>query len=140
MISTPPTEQDENLKLPIEQKVPTWSPDGQWIAHWEGVEMIHMSPYTGVNNPTRDQQNSATFNAWIVSSDGKRRRKVGRGHDPTWSPDGFVTRAFPGPQRGGPKIMSETEFGEKELPIVPRKANWGRFTWLPRRPQKPASE
>ena len=49
-------DQDENLKLPIEQKVPSWSPDGKWIAHWEGVEMIHMSPYTGIKNPQRDQQ------------------------------------------------------------------------------------
>jgi TolB protein len=131
MISTPPTEQDENLKLPIEQKVPTWSPDGKWIAHWEGVEMIQMSPYTGIKDPKRDQQISATFNVWAVSSDGKQRRKVGRGDDPTWSPDGFVTRAFPDRDRGGPKIMIETESGEKELPIVPRKKNWGRFTWKP---------
>jgi Tol biopolymer transport system component len=131
MISTPPKEEDENLKLPIEQKVPAWSPDGKWIAHWEGVEMIHMSPYTGVKNPNRDRQISATFNVWVVSIDGKQRRKVGRGDNPTWSPDGFVTRAFPDPERGGPKVMIETESGEKELPIVPRKKNWGQFTWLP---------
>lgn len=132
MISTPLSEQDENLKLPIEQKVPTWSPDGKWIAHWEGVEMIHMSPYTGIRNPQRDQQISATFNVWVVSSDGKERRKVGRGDDPTWSPDGFVTRAFADRKRGGPKVMIETKSGEGELPIVPRRKNWGRFTWLPK--------
>ncbi|MBD55249.1 MAG: hypothetical protein CMM05_09280 [Rhodopirellula sp.] len=124
-------DQDEDLKLPIEQKVPTWSPDGKWIAHWEGVEMIHMSQFTGINNRKRDQQISATFNVWVVSSDGKRRRKVGRGDDPTWSPDGYVTRAFPDPERGGAKIMIETDSGEKQLPIVPRKRNWGRFTWKP---------
>ena len=128
---SPTIEQDAGLKLPIEQKVPTWSPDGKWIAHWEGVEMIHMSPFTGVKNPKRDKQISATFNVWVASSDGKHRRKVGRGDDPTWSPDGFVTRAFSDRQRGGPKIMIETESGEKELPIVPRKRKWGRFTWLP---------
>lgn len=131
LISPMPIEQDEGLKLPLEQKVPSWSPDGKWIAHWEGVEMIHMSPFTGVKNPKRDQLISATFHVWVVSSDGKYRRKVGRGDDPTWSPDGFVTRAFSDPQRGGPKIMIETESGEKQLPIVPRKRNWGRFTWLP---------
>jgi hypothetical protein len=139
-ISTPPTGQDENLKLPIEQKVPMWSPDGKWIAHWEGVEMIHMSPYTGIENLQRDQQISATFNVWVVSSDGKRRRKVGRGDDPTWSPDGFVTRAFPDPRKGGPKVMIETKSGEKELTIVPRRRSWGRFTWLPEQVQKPRSE
>ncbi|MDC0066756.1 hypothetical protein OAK16_04085 [Verrucomicrobia bacterium] len=56
---------------------------------------------------------------------------LGKGDDPTWSPDGFVTRAFPDPKRGGPKIIVDTGSGEKELPIVPRKRNWGRFTWLP---------
>jgi TolB protein len=128
---SPTKDQHERLNLPIEQKVPTWSPDGKWIAHWEGVEMIHMSPFTGIKNPKRDQQISATFSVWVVSSDGKKRRRVGRGDDPTWSPDGYVTRAFPDPERGGPKIMIETSSGAKELPIVPRKRNWGRFTWLP---------
>ena len=137
LISPPPKEQDENLKLPIEQKVPTWSPDGKWIAHWEGVEMIHMSPYTGIKNPKRDQQISATFNVWVASSNGKQRRKVGRGDDPTWSPDGFVSRAFPDQERGGPKIMIETRSGEKELPIVPPRTNWGRFSWLPDPAYKP---
>ncbi len=137
MISAPPKEEDENLKLPIEQKVPTWSPDGKWIAHWEGVEMIHMSPFTGIKNPERDRQIAATFHVWVASSDGKQRRKVGRGDDPTWSPDGFVTRAFPDPERGGPKVMIETESGEKELPIVPRRRNWGRFSWLPGQTQNP---
>ena len=128
---SPTKDQHESLNLSIEQKVPAWSPDGKWIAHWEGVEMIHMSPFTGIKNPKKDQQISATFTVWVVSSDGQKRRKVGRGDDPTWSPDGYVTRAFPDPERGGPKIMIETSSGEKELPIVPRKRNWGRFTWLP---------
>ena len=128
---SPTKDQDESLNLPIEQKVPTWSPDGKWIAYWEGVEMIHMSPFTGIKNPKRDQQISATFSVWVVSSDGQKRRKVGRGDDPTWSPDGYVTRAFPDRERGGPKIMIETSSGEKELPIVPHKRNWGRFAWLP---------
>jgi TolB protein len=140
LISPPEVEYHEAIKAPIEQKVPAWSPDGKSIAHWEGVEMIHMSPFTGIKNPKRDQQISATFHVWVVSSDGKHRRKVGRGDDPTWSPDGFVTRAFPDPKRGGPKIMIETESGERELPIVPRKANWGRFTWLPQQAKKPVSE
>lgn len=131
LISRPPADQDAGLKLPIEQKVPTWSPDGKWIAHWEGVEMIHMSNFTGIVNPMLDQQISKTFSVWVVSSDGQLRRKVGRGDDPSWSPDGFVARAFPDPQRGGPKIMIETESGEKELPLVPHKKTYGRFTWKP---------
>ncbi len=137
---SPTKDQDESLNLPIEQKVPAWSPDGKWIAHWEGVEMIHMSPFTGIKNPKRDQQISATFSVWVVSSDGQKRRKVGRGDDPTWSPDGYVTRAFPDRERGGPKIMIETSSGEKELLIVPRKRNWGRFTWLPQTTQLEVNE
>lgn len=39
--------------------------------------------------------NTATFHVWAVSEDGKARRKSGRGDDPTWSPDGFLTRVFP---------------------------------------------
>ena len=132
MISNPPSDLHEKLKLPIEQKVPAWSPDGKWIAHWEGVEMIHMSPFTGIKNPERDQQISATFHVWVASSDGEERRKVGRGDDPTWSPDGFVTRAFPDPKRGGPAVVIESESGEKELQIVPRGRNWGRFSWIPK--------
>jgi TolB protein len=130
-ISPPEMEYHQAIKAPIEQKVPAWSPDGKWIAHWEGVEMVHLSKFTGVANPERDRMISATFHVWVVGSDGKNRRKVGRGDDPTWSPDGFVTRAFPDRDRGGPKIMIETKSGEKELPIVPRNKNWGRFTWKP---------
>ncbi len=130
-ISPPETEYHQAIKAPIEQKVPAWSPNGKWIAHWEGVEMVHLSKFTGVANPERDRMISATFHVWVVSSDGKNRRKVGRGDDPTWSPDGFVTRAFPDRDRGGPKIMIEIESGEKEMPIVPPQKNWGRFTWKP---------
>ncbi|MBG70734.1 MAG: hypothetical protein CMN06_11600 [Roseibacillus sp.] len=125
-------EMDEGLNLPIEQKVPVWSPDGKWIAHWEGVEMIHMSPYTGIKDPERDQKISKTFHVWVVSSKGGQRRKVGPGDDPTWSPDGFVTRAFPDPERGGPKVVIETVSGAKDLEIVPPRVNWGRFAWIPK--------
>ena len=96
--------------------------------------MIHMSKFTGINNPRRDQQIASTFNVWVVSHEGKQRRKVGRGDDPTWSPDGFVTRAYPEPKRGGPLVIVQTESGEKALPIVPPKRNWGRFTWAPKSP------
>ena len=125
-------EMDQSLNLPIEQKVPVWSPNGKWIAHWEGVEMIHMSPYTGIKDPERDQKISKTFNVWVASSKGGKRRKVGPGDDPTWSPDGFVTRAFPDPERGGPKVVVETVSGSKDLEIVPPRVNWGRFAWVPK--------
>ena len=68
---------------------------------------------------------------WVVGEDGIGRRKIGRGDDPTWSPDGFVTRAFPDSSRGGPVVMARTSNGEKMLPIVPPGRNWGRFCWIP---------
>jgi dipeptidyl aminopeptidase/acylaminoacyl peptidase len=131
LVSKPEMEFHDEIKAPFEQKVPAWSPDGKWIAHWEGVEMIHMSKFTGVPNPRRDQMIAGTFHVWVVGSDGKNRRKVGRGDDPTWSPDGFVTRAFPDPKRGGPAVMVGSASGDKALPIVPPRRNWGRFAWMP---------
>ncbi len=140
-ISPAAAEQDEGLKLPIEQKVPAWSPDGKWIAHWEGVEMIHMSKFTGVQDREKDKRIGETWNVWVVDSNGKNKRKAGRGDDPTWSPDGFVTRAFPDPKKGGPKIMIETKTGWEELPIVPPGTpRYGRFAWIPRKAQGGTSE
>jgi len=131
LVSKPDKDYHEEIEAAFEQKVPCWSPDGKWIAHWEGVEMIHMSRFTGIPNPKRDQMIAGTFHVWVVGSDGKNRRKAGRGDDPTWSPDGFVTRAFPDPRRGGPTVMVESPSGDKALPIVPPRRNWGRFTWVP---------
>jgi len=140
-ISPTSAKQDEALKLPIEQKVPAWSPDGKWIAHWEGVEMIHMGKFTGKQDRERDELISETWNVWVVGSDGKNKRKAGRGDDPTWSPDGFVTRAFPDPKKGGPKIMVETKSGWEELPIVPPQTpRYGRFAWIPPKSRRTTSE
>ena len=131
-ISPVSSEKDKILNLPIEQKVPAWSPDGKWIAHWEGVEMIHMSRFTGKRNPKRDQLIAASFHVWVVGSDGKNKRKAGRGDDPNWSPDGFVTRSFPDPKKGGANVMIEGKNDWRELPIVPAKTTrYGRFTWKP---------
>lgn len=132
LVSPVSTELDERLQLPIEQKVPSWSPDGRWIAHWEGVEMDHMSPFTRRSDPQRDSLIEGTWNVWIVGRDGKNKRKAGHGDDPNWSPDGFVTRSFPDPAKGGANVMIQTEDGWKELPIVPAKTlRYGRFTWKP---------
>ena len=131
-ISPTPTELDETLQLPIEQKVPSWSPDGKWIAHWEGVEMDYLSNFTGKPDPQRDALINKSWNVWIVGSDGKEKRQAGHGDDPNWSPDGFVTRAFPDPKKGGPNVMIETKDGWRELPIIPAKTlRYGRFTWKP---------
>lgn len=132
LLSPVSNEIDETLNLPIEQKVPAWSPDGKWIAHWEGVEMIHMGRFTGKSNPQRDALIEATFHVWVVGSDGKRKRRIGRGDDPNWSPDGFVTRSFPDPKKGGANVMIEGKKGWRELPILPKgTTRYGRFSWRP---------
>ncbi|MDP6636647.1 MAG: DPP IV N-terminal domain-containing protein [Phycisphaerae bacterium] len=135
-VSKSAVEYDKTIKAPIEQKVPAWSPDGKRIAHWEGVEMLHLSRFTGKPNRQRDRLIMQSWNVWVVGVDGRNKRKAGRGDDPTWSPDGFVTRSFPDPKRGGPKVMVETKSGDKELPIVPPGARYGRFAWIPRKTEK----
>jgi TolB protein len=131
-ISPVEAEQDETLHLPIEQKVPSWSPDGQWIAHWEGLEMDHLSGKTGRSDPQRDALIEGSWNVWVVDSEGKRKRKAGHGDDPTWSPDGLLTRSFPDQAKGGANVMIQTIEGWKELPILPANtARYGRFTWKP---------
>lgn len=35
---------DAGLQADIEQKVPAWSPDGTWIAYWQGVEGPQIAP------------------------------------------------------------------------------------------------
>jgi TolB protein len=125
-------EEHPTLELPLEQKVPAWSPDGKLIAHWQGVEMTHMSRFTGKPDGERDEQISQTWLVWTVGADGKNKRKMGWGDDPTWSPDGFVTRAFPDPKRGGPRIMIDSQAGWADLSIIPEKTpRYGRFAWKP---------
>ena len=131
-ISKPESWHHDVIDAPFEQKVPVWSPDGNWIVHWEGVEMTHMSPFTGVSNPRRDRMIAETFHVWVVDKDGQQRRRIGKGDDPTWSPDGLVTRAFPDPKYNGPSIVLEKKSGPLRLPIVPPGKNWGRFTWVPK--------
>ena len=132
LISKPDSPHHDIIDAPFEQKVPVWSPDGNWIAHWEGVEMTHMSPYTGISNPERDQRIASTFHVWSVDKNGENRKKIGKGDDPTWSPAGLLTRAFPDPRYNGPSVVLETKEGPLRLPIIPPGKNWGRFTWIPK--------
>ena len=130
LVSPTAADLDGNLQLPIEQKVPSWSSDGKRIAHWEGVEMDHLGTFTGKADPSRDALIEGSWNVWIVGRDGKNKRRAGRGDDPNWSPDGFVTRSFPDRTRGGANVMIETKEGWKELPIVPANTlRYGGFTW-----------
>ena len=63
---------------------------------------------------------ASTFHVWVVSSDGKKGRNSAKVMT-TWSPDGYVTRAFPDPKRGGPKVMIDTGAGQKKYPCPTKK-------------------
>jgi Tol biopolymer transport system component len=58
----------------IEQKVPSYSPDGKYIAYWEGLE----------------GSNSNTNTPWVVrlmNANGTDKKILAPGDDPSWSPD-----------------------------------------------------
>merc|ERR1712232_660557 len=107
-----------------EQKVPAWSADGRFLAHWQGVEMTYMSRFTGVVNYTKDALIAQSFHVWVVNAaDGSGKTLAGPGDDPTFAPDGRVTRAYPDPTpvpHAEVQIQSAEGQGWEELPILPR--------------------
>ena len=131
-ISPTPWDDDATHRLPIEQKVPHWSPDGKWIAHWEGVQENHVGKRGVIQDRETKSLVTATGNICIVGRDGKNKRNVGQGKDPIWSPDGLLTRASLHRSKGRPKIMVERESGMAEIPIIPdHSRRHGRLTWKP---------
>eukprot|EP00937_MAST-01D_sp_MAST-1D-sp2_P007665 g7665.t1 len=141
--------QGDGCVTPISQKVPAWSPDGDFVAHWEGVEMSYLSHFTGIPDPQRDQLitqgNTARggsypgWRVWSVRLAGGAGSKVdaGNGDDPAWAPDSRLARAYPAqtPSNpgGGPLVMIQTAphgVSWQELPIMaPNTPAWGRFAW-----------
>ncbi len=113
---------DPTTGLPITQKVPVWSPDGLWIAHWEGVEQSYLT-----GNPAKDANIAATWHVWTVGRDGLNKSLVGQGDDPVWSSDGLITRALAG---SGTKLMIQVPLW-RSLPILPPSVKFGRFAWNP---------
>ena len=146
--------QGDGCITPITQKVPAWSPDGNFVAHWEGVEMSFLSHFTGVPDPQRDmlitQGNVGQggsylgWRVWSVRVAGAgagagagKKVDEGNGDDPVWAPDSRLTRAYPAqtPSNpgGGPMVMIQSEphgVSWQELPIMaPDTPSWGRFAW-----------
>merc|ERR1711920_703927 len=133
-----PTEvdlQNDGRITPISQKAPTWSPDGKFVAHWEGVEMIWLSQFnkSATPDPKRDELITQTFHVWVAAIDGGSRQVAGKGDDPSWSADGRLTRSYPDPQHSPPGIVimiQSSGGGWEELPIVPPGTmDCGRFDW-----------
>ena len=103
--------------------------------------MDHLSRSTGRADPQRDALIEGTWNVWVVGSDGKNKRKAGHGDDPTWSPDGFLTRSFPDQAKGGANVVIQTKEGYKEYPkLPPRTTRYSRFTCNPESAQGTAPE
>ena len=93
--------------------------------------MYELSHFTGVPVPDRDALIVASWKVMVAAVDGADVRVVGHGDEPTWSPDGCVTRTY---QREGNIVIEiETATGSEELPFIVGVGSmgWGLFTWKP---------
>ena len=122
LVSGPEQGYHKDLNLPFEQKVPAWSPDGKWIAHWEGVEMIHMSRFTGKPNPKRDQMIVNTFHVWIVGENGGGRRRIGPETTRLGRRMVLLPELFPTPVEADPLSWWERRMGKKVTYCSPKTA------------------
>ena len=78
------TDYDSIIQANIQQKVPSWSPDGSKIALWRGVEMNELNQDGG----PRDQLIVQSWKICVMNTDGTELTAIDFGDDPTWSTDG----------------------------------------------------
>ena len=126
------------------RQAPAWSPDGRWIAHlapngW--IERVHPDG-SGRRRVVRSEYYSSKFGAgeaveWAPSSTrlavvadverlvsmtptGKRRRTIGRGFDPAWSPDGrwLVVTVYSIPERFATRLWVVRADGSGRTPLI----------------------
>lgn len=75
---------DSIIQANIQQKVPSWSPDGSKIALWRGVEMNELNQ----DGSLRDQLIVQSWKVCVMNTDGTELTAIDFGDDPAWSTDG----------------------------------------------------
>lgn len=125
-------ETDSVTGLPIEQKVPAWSPDGKYIAHWNGVEQSYLSPSARSGGPLdeTDKNIARSWRIWVMRADGSEHRNLTEGDEPAWSPDSQMV-LFP-LQNAPLGVGSITVDGaNSQLLITTPNGSPAGFSWQP---------
>ncbi len=102
----------------IEQKVPAWSPDGKYIAYWQGVE--------GTNS-----NSNLPWNVWVMNADGTNKRLLAPGDDPAWSPDSKTIIHVWKTDCPSVSIGGVSPDGNNERLIFKTNCGFGRMSWQP---------
>ncbi len=101
----------------IEQKVPAYSPDGKYIAYWEGLE--------GSNSTT-----NTPWNVWVMNANGTNKRLLAPGDDPSWSPDSkTVIHVWKTDCPASVSIGSISHDGSNQQLIFKTNCGFGRASW-----------
>jgi len=107
---------DSTISQWIVQNVPAWSPDGKYIAYWEGVE-------DGSSN------SNTPWNVCVINSDGTNKKILSPGDDPTWSPDSR-TIIFPWKITPGyVSIRAISPDGSNQRLQLNTNLGFGRMSW-----------
>jgi len=103
----------------IEQKVPAWSPDGKYIAYWQGVE--------GSNSTT-----NMPWNVCVMLADGTNKRLVAPGDDPSWSPDSkTIIHVWKTDCPASVSIGGISPDGSNQRLVFQTNCGFGRMSWQP---------
>lgn len=101
----------------IEQKVPAWSPDGKYIAYWQGVEASNSNS----NQP---------WNVWVMLADGTNKKKLAPGDDPSWSPDSkTITHVWITDCPTSVSIGNVSPDGDNQRLAFMTNCGFGRMSW-----------